>query len=883
MENETRKLSQEGAGRPPNSPVNQRLRARQQQLDAAQSSLDDLMEPDQVGLDVQGVVRNEPASAGRQRVGEIPASRMLGPIASRPSVAGERGATGAFERGGVPFEAATPEEAVQMRARIRQLADESIPTIDGPVQQALETSPKGQAPQVNGMPTGQVKPAPFVDEVTETATTTPQLAKQELDQALYQPVADNAMDVAASKYWAGGNYGGYVNDIPPEIVAPEIFGSHAFRHVSSVLASSLDPTRLLQTIDGGIFNGPLQRAILWPTRRLFMSSMRFGSDERQVLDTTLNQFGMNGIGAKHLREVSGDVLEKISSAEINLSVAELGAKPEIRRLVRRLTPEQQTRVLGFAKESRKIFDDWLGKQNAARVKRGQTEIPVLDNYKPWVVERNLMSRLLFRDELPEAASRQAPMPDFIQPNTAFNPRALPRDRGLQLYQKERDLRKLMDDYIDTASRDIFFTDIIRNGRAHTKALSKAGFEDSAGTINEWISEAFAGTQSRHLKDAMIIGGERVGGGIRALRRSLTRAVFPLNFTWNLGIQTSSLVPTLARYGPLNFLHGLDYLLVPSARQWTHRNVYSSIVKGQRGGRISEQGLTYGNTPTLSQSLYRSKLDTATDVANFLTNAIEDMLTGISVRAAYHNGAKRGLKGRELIEWASEGGSKTQSMYNIHDRPGMLRSQNVQALAPFQTFAFEMLNTAREILPLPKGARIGLSADVARTRVDRTRQILTFIAGMYVVNMAGDKFMGRKPWTLAAFLPFYGLLTGAMNPGSPMSESPPQQYVKDFWNGVASVYRHGNWAKLRKFGLRYHVPAGTQLNRTVEGLIAVAQGGVDDEAGKRLYRVDPDEWFGVVTKGPAASRAGRERSKKRREQRGPLSDYIGFPTRGFVRE
>jgi len=89
-ENELRLLTDQGAaarggrGLLPNSPLNQSIQAKQTQLDNLRQSLAELTAPQDVGLDVAGVIRQEPFSAGRRRTGIVPPGRMLAEPFTRP-------------------------------------------------------------------------------------------------------------------------------------------------------------------------------------------------------------------------------------------------------------------------------------------------------------------------------------------------------------------------------------------------------------------------------------------------------------------------------------------------------------------------------------------------------------------------------------------------------------------------------------------------------------------------------------------------------------------------------------------------------------------------------------------------------------------------------
>ena len=55
-----------------------------------------------------------------------------------------------------------------------------------------------------------------------------------------------------------------------------------------------------------------------------------------------------------------------------------------------------------------------------------------------------------------------------------------------------------------------------------------------------------------------------------------------------------------------------------------------------------------------------------------------------------------MEPRAKIEYMNNAIMRTQSMYNFEDRVGMLQSKEVGAVAPFQSFAFEMMNWLREL-------------------------------------------------------------------------------------------------------------------------------------------------------------------------------------------
>jgi hypothetical protein len=247
--------------------------------------------------------------------------------------------------------------------------------------------------------------------------------------------------------------------------------------------------------------------------------------------------------------------------------------------------------------------------------------------------------------------------------------------------------------------------------------------------------------------------------------------------------------------------------------------------------------------------------------------MEDALTGISVRAAWHSGKRQGLRGRALWEFASEGGSKTQSMYNIEDLPGMLRSREVGAIAPFQTFAFEVMNTVREL-----SGRTGMY----RTSQNRLLAISRWVGAMVAFNAVADKAINRKPWQLSSFIPFFGLVTGGLNAGNPWNFALPLKYSADFKRGLDDYLRHGSWKRLRSWAIQYHMLGGIQINRTLLGFEAVAEGKVTDSGGRTLFEISDADTWKVITQGPYAAGEGREWIEDLQGSKGPLYEFTGIP-------
>ncbi|MFQ6027855.1 MAG: hypothetical protein ACE5Q6_10225 [Dehalococcoidia bacterium] len=780
------------------------------------------------------------------RTEERPRPTIGGPLARSeqvsppPSVAGP--IRRSFERPtAIPYEASSPEEAARFRQQIRDL------------------------------PPARRTHLPPPEEVA----TRPQ-AQEALTNEFYDAILDSPTDIAATAYMKSGKIVDYIRRIPQRFEVAQDFGDAALREVGRVSAKLADPTRTIQAIDFGIFGRALQRGLLWPTRRTFLASLNWGDATKVDYRKMLDRHGIRGINPIRTRQkldAAGDVLEEIGTNELHVQTDVLANQLE--HLLRQFSPAERAQIIEVAKETRIFFDNVLRIQNAARARRGQEEIAKLQNYRPWIRNTNIWSRVGFSD-LPFREIADSPIPpDFIKPNAPFNPRALQRLGGLEGYEKIRNIERLAMDYVETARKDIFYSNIIQNGKAHIRALRGRDLENAAASVEDWLMEAYAGKLPSLSKGVRENFPPPIVKGALALRRSLTRSVFPLNWTWNAFVQTSSSSLTVKNYGVVSTMQGLDFLFNMSARRAVRENAYSAIIKRRHGGKAALQDVGPGVGDTAA--VQRSALERVEGYANFITNIVEDNLTGISVRAAYHDGVRRGMKGRSLWEYASEGGSKTQSMYNLEDLPGILRAKEIGAVVPFQTFAFEIMNTVRE-MAIPGLGRIG-----ARVQRNRMVSLAHWFGMMIAFNVTVDKLNNRQPWQLSSFVPFWALMTSGTDPTNPWNMALPIKYSAELWKGVQDVTRHGNWTRLRTWAIRYHMLGGTQIERTLRGMEAVADGEVSDVRGRQLFEIDTSdekEVFRAIGQGIYSTSEGREYVDKLQESKGPGYRYTGIPTQRF---
>ena len=672
---------------------------------------------------------------------------------------------------------------------------------------------------------------------------------------------------------------------------PEDFATYGkFKDAKAgIFGGTKDATRFIQEIDGALSveakaklpsqGGPAERYVLHRTRDIVKSKLTWTNAMKSRLATITK-----GTSKEQL-QTANQVIEHISREGAYVDPAKLVTNPKISALT------TDVKVVRLAQEGRKLYESLLRHQNEFRRLIGREEIPHRDYYTAHSIhETTIWERALGHNKTPKQAIGPG-LPDYIKPNAAFNPRAMAREVGLPETVREMNLQTLLERYIETAGKDIYNTSIIQNNKAFIQQLESMGYKHAARGLENWTAEAFGGVKGAIDRAANL--SPTIHKGMSRFRQGLIRSVFPLNFAWNTFVQTSSGVLTYARYGNRNSIRGLyDWFGSKKIRQEIRDNAYSAIIKSQRSGRISRQDINRG--VGAAQRLSRGKLEKASDAANFFTEWVERHLTGWSVATAKRHGAAKGLKGKALWEYASDGGAKTQSMYNLEDLPGMLRSELIKTGGPFQTFSFEVFNTAREIA--------GKTGTPPATQAIRIKMLLRFLAGATAVNYIGQAAIGRKPWELSSFIPFYGAFIAPVSAAlrgedvsmtttrglpSPVGiaikggQAVHKGLLKPGMAATKELIRTGNanealeefmatgrWDKLRRFTIRYlsgfmGVPGGTQMNRVVDGLIAVSAGGMVDSAGKLMFPItDTKDKMRTFLAGPWASKGGQEYWDKR---------------------
>lgn len=622
---------------------------------------------------------------------------------------------------------------------------------------------------------------------------------------------------------------------------------------------SKDWIRYVQEVDGALSlqkkaklpgqSGPAEKYILRRQEDIVKLELDWSAEQSLRIQEIIKD-----LSRKQEKAVTR-VLEQTSRPGSYVKTADFATSSRIKLIT------TDKKVVKAAQESRKALEHWFKQQNDLRGMRGQELIEYRKYYAPHILrEASLWERAFGSKVKPKDVISRPQLPDYIKPNKPFNPRELAREIGMEDFIREMRIGKILENYANTASRDIHHTSIIQNNKAFIQQLETMGYKNAAEGIGNFTAESFGGVKAR--LDRAFDFPIRVSRGMRFWRGSLMRSIFPLNFAWNTTVQTLSSGLTVMRTGITSSTRGMvDWFANPQLRNQI-KSAYSYQVKAQRAGKITHQDINTGLTKMISGK--RSTWQTAIDGTNYLTELVERELTGWSIASGLRHGAKKGLKGKALWDYASDTGAKTQSMYNMENKPGILRSEAVQTATPLQTFVFEMYNTTKELA--------GKTGTPPATMAERAGWVLRFTAAAYAGNEMAHALTGRRPWDIYSFIPFSDQtikpVVDALRGKSYEAVGGRGQisFVGagiQFAIAVRSYLKTGDNRKLRNWGLKYgtafmKIPGGTQISRMVDGWIAVADGGMKDTRGRTLFRIsDPWEQTRAITLGPWRTKAGIE--------------------------
>ena len=614
-------------------------------------------------------------------------------------------------------------------------------------------------------------------------------------------------------------------------------------HLESFLSGR---AKTIQAIGGGKIGSAIERALLRPLEKLTLARHRWEDGSKLGILQTLRQVApdlmpsanpFTRFGRGRFRRLVPRI--NMPTERAAMPVEELLQQPDIKQVVGGIDPKLQRQVVAMAKAARQYFDAKIAEVNRLRAAQGRKEIGYIENYWP------IVTKISAIEDTKRIYTEGQEIPDNVHPTEVEARFAKERSGDLSWALREQDPMRLLDTWTAAMSRDVFNTASILLAKPYAKALREAGKLNSAAALETLLDYSYAGkaspiTRASRALFATIPGGAAARGLARHASRSVSMVALALNLKFNLFTQTASGLLVDVRTGVRAATWAKAMMLSSQWRAMADQ-VYAAKIKRRSGGQVAQQDMESLNTGVSLMDTRASRIGRV--IANGITNKIEQWLTRYAALAGYREGKLRGMSDEDAWEFGSDIAAKTQSMYNAEDRPILLNSRDVGLIARFQTFAFEMLNMAREAnlgvsklradLILGKTGHYqdaaGMGRRGARAELNRAAYVGKFIGVVLLQNWIHEELFGRKLWSPASFIPFGATWVPIEDTGFRQGKT----FIFEYYSAMKKAFTETilyskdpekiNIKPLLDFVTRYYIPGGTQLRRTGQSLQAITKG------------------------------------------------------------
>ncbi len=496
------------------------------------------------------------------------------------------------------------------------------------------------------------------------------------------------------------------------------------------------------------------------------------------------------------------------------------------------------KYVGLTKDIRKFMNDKRDEANIVRKAMGKKEIGYIENYVPHVQQTSIWN-MLIGDDMTISDNF-----DFIIPNQAKNPFAF-RRMMKEMIDPDRNFFALVERYNSAISKDIHITPAIENIKAYNIVLKDKEKFNAAKFWDEYIRVGLLGKQ--HKLDSALSVNPLVRRGLKKWKDLLNKAFLTGKLSWNIATQPLSFISlTPVEAGFRNTLKSVFKMFHSGIRRSVREHSLSLKIKSK--DILSD---AIGEGRGFANRIYRTKIDKWNDMLSVVSSIEEQLLHQASYIAGLDMAKKLGYTGDDAHIFADLVAERSQSMYNKENRSLILNSDVATGLIPFQSFAVEMSNHAKEVLTKDKGA-------VQLKKRERLGKLLRLIIGIWLANKYAKAITGRAKTTLGTFIPFAG---EAVDRGIielkniiKAKKGEKQEYVSNrsiisvsqqFSNLVKAskdYMKYGDITRLRKIAITF-IPAmfgaggGGQLSNFVEGMIGVINEEVKSASGKRLFKIE----------------------------------------------
>jgi len=483
---------------------------------------------------------------------------------------------------------------------------------------------------------------------------------------------------------------------------------------------------------------------------------------------------------------------------------------------------------GVVGDIRNFLDKQRNLANEVREKLGKPLIGYIEDYVP-----HIQKSILWNELLNNKATISDNL-DFIVPNEAKNPFAMRRLME-EMPRAERNLFTLIDRYNNAVAKDINITPAIENIKAYNGVIKDRGFYSASRYWDEYIREGLIGKQ--HKTDTSLDIGQKPRKALQKWNTMVNHAFLTGKVAWNFATQPLSyIMNTPMEAGFINATKAIFKMFNGGVRKFAQENSLSLKIKSNDilASAIGEgRGVVNG--------IYKTPIDKWNSAISIISAIEEQLLHEASFVAGLDRAKGLGYTGQDAIDFADLVAERTQSMYNKENRALILNSDVTKAVFPFQSFAVEMLNHAKEIA--------GKDGAMKMTMSQRVGKLLRLLGGLYLANLYSEKLTGRKKTTVGTFVPFLGQFVDALISKvtgeelySGRSPFTAIQQAEEIIKGAKDYIKYGDLRRLRvvsvNFGLAgLGIGGGGQINNIIDGIMATINEEVKSASGKKLFGVE----------------------------------------------
>jgi hypothetical protein len=658
----------------------------------------------------------------------------------------------------------------------------------------------------------------------------------------------------------------------------------AMKNVSRATYRMTGRNYYIALLGGGKFGNFLERGLLWPLRQTQMAMKKYQTMHTESFAKILSKY---------------DIAPRSETAKNMTVMLE-------HYMVNDLTYPGVKENGPMLSELSKLYDTLLAEYNIYATKNGLSPI-------------NTMTIGGAKGLLPMPTAGST----LLGSGTAGKSTAIRNNEGIEEmiraignsdFDQETDLHLYFPQLIDTIGQGIFYNAAAKysekvigeleteNTRRRESSKEYESLDEAIGTLQNMVDEVYGGKLNEVDSGIKALVGDnskadKALGVTQKVARSMRAATFAWNWAWSITKQTASIIYIPTRFGAAaTAISARRYLFDPDFRKRVQSS-YALSYKTSSGGRVADMGMGLRNErdpqymrrgfiaeKLLATSWGSGKVaayDKATAMGYLLSDTIETNLSILAAGAAEASFEKAVANGsidttadmdRIKDEWINNAIMRTQSMYNMEDRVGLLGGRNVPAFFPFFSHTFELNNYIGEIMGnkipivrnvfLPNGHVTQYDSNSNPGRIVTAHRVVTLtklFGLMAVANMCIAGMDEDEPWDAANFVPFSSILfsgnsgrTGAM----------PVDYTKSLYGGVDRWMEFGDMKGIRDHMMKFHMMGGIQGKKMMDGVESIINGEVRSRKGDHLFSIDKKDWPETIARGPFKSPSARQWKKRK---------------------